>query len=60
MFRYVHVGMVMFMANLSVNVYHFAGDKPEKVCKDEEQSKGTKGVKEACNLYYKYAKTLHA
>ena len=51
MFRYDPL-----MANLSVNVYHFAGDKPDTVCKDEEQAKG---VMEACNLYYDYAGKLH-
>ena len=52
MFRYDPL-----MANLSVNVYHFAGDKPDTVCKDGEQAKG---VVEACNLYYDYAGKLNA
>ena len=44
------------MRNLSVNVYHFAGEKPDTVCKDEEQA----AQWEACGLYKRYAEKLYS
>ena len=41
--------------NLSVNVWHFAGDKPDTVCKPEEKSAK---LEEACSLYKRYAEKL--
>ena len=43
------------LGNLSVNVWHFAGDKPDTVCKPEEKSAK---LEEACSLYNHYAEKL--
>ena len=50
MFRYEPL-----LGNLSVNVWHFAGNKPDTVCKPKEKSVK---LEEACSMYKLYAEKL--